>query len=614
VGGLGTFTQTGGMNTAAAHFLNLGQTASGVGVYTLNAGALSTGTEYIGAASTANSSFNQNGGTNTCGTIEIGYFAGSSGTYTLSGAGNLMTSGSEIVGDQGKGVFFQSSGTNATQTLIIANGMSANGNYTFSGGTLNAAALNFNGAPARFNWTGGTLNLASSVTWDSAAAGTTTSAAFGPSLVLNNSQALTIAGDETLGGTGSFGLTINGGSTHTVTGGITISSNGTLTLNGGTLSVGRLAIAGTLVINQAGASINTPIVTGSPSTININANNVSLGSAASFTGFNHQGVLNVGANTVTLNSAGYARLGVLTSLAGGTINAPNGVAFAAGSNLLGHGAINAQVTGDLGSVIEADGALALGDATSPAGFNFAGQLRIKQFAVTFNSTTPVGLGNLTTLGSGASPGILNATNGYVVDFDEVVTGFGTINSTNTLAQRATINGTVQGGTLQLSLINSFTPTAGNSFDILDWGSLSGTFSSLTLPSLTAGLMWNASQLYTAGLLSVTLAGDYNGDGIVDAADYTVWRDTLGRVGPGLAANGDDTGASAGKIDQADYNIWKANFGNHSPGAGSGAAVPEPPTILPMAIGLLVLLLSTRSSLRRASIPNSWPPPQTANLR
>ena len=62
-------------------------------------------------------------------------------------------------------------------------------------------------------------------------------------------------------------------------------------------------IAGTLAITQAGASINTPIVTGTSSTINVNANNVSLGLASSFTGFNYGGVLNVGANTVTLNSA-----------------------------------------------------------------------------------------------------------------------------------------------------------------------------------------------------------------------------------------------------------------------------------------------------------------------
>jgi hypothetical protein len=178
-----------------------------------------------------------------------------------------------------------------------------------------------------------------------------------------------------------------------------ITSNGSFVFDSGILS-----------ITGAGGSNAASIVSNTPNTtININANNVSLGNAASFTGFNHQGILNVGANAVTLHSAGFARLGILTSLAGGTINAPNGVAFATGSNLLGHGAVNAQVTGELGSVIEADGALALGDAAAPAGFNFAGQLRTKQFTVTLNSITPVGLGNLTTLGSGAAPGARSRT-------------------------------------------------------------------------------------------------------------------------------------------------------------------------------------------------------------
>ena len=39
----------------------------------------------------------------------------------------------------------------------------------------------------------------------------------------------------------------------------------------------------------------------------------------------------------------------------------------------------------------------------------------------------------------------------------------------------------------------------------------------------------------AVLASVGLVGDYNDDGTVDAADYTVWRDSLGQTGSGLAA-------------------------------------------------------------------------------
>jgi len=64
-----------------------------------------------------------------------------------------------------------------------------------------------------------------------------------------------------------------------------------------------------------------------------------------------------------------------------------------------------------------------------------------------------------------------------------------------------------------------------------------------------------------------IAGDYNGNGIVDAADYTVWRDTLGSA-TDLRANGDNSGASANVIDQADYAFWKTRF---EPLRGAAAA-------------------------------------------
>jgi hypothetical protein len=79
------------------------------------------------------------------------------------------------------------------------------------------------------------------------------------------------------------------------------------------------------------------------------------------------------------------------------------------------------------------------------------------------------------------------------------------------------------GTLNVSLADlrggRFAPSLNDSFAILDWGSRSGTFDTPSLPSLDAGLMWNATQLYTTGALSIALAGDYNFDGVVNAADF-----------------------------------------------------------------------------------------------
>ena len=50
-----------------------------------------------------------------------------------------------------------------------------------------------------------------------------------------------------------------------------------------------------------------------------------------------------------------------------------------------------------------------------------------------------------------------------------------------------------------------------------------------------------------------VAGDYNSDGTVDAADYVVWRKSLGQTGPDLAADGDNSG----EVDLADYDYWRA---------------------------------------------------------
>jgi hypothetical protein len=69
-----------------------------------------------------------------------------------------------------------------------------------------------------------------------------------------------------------------------------------------------------------------------------------------------------------------------------------------------------------------------------------------------------------------------------------------------------------------------------------------------------------------------IPGDYNDDGIVNAADYTVWRNSLGAVGSNLPADGNGSGS----VDAGDYAIWKMHFGESFGGGGSGsAAVPEP---------------------------------------
>ena len=96
-------------------------------------------------------------------------------------------------------------------------------------------------------------------------------------------------------------------------------------------------------------------------------------------------------------------------------------------------------------------------------------------------------------------------------------------------------------------------------------------------------------------------GDYNGDLTVNAADYTLWRDTLGSMVANLGDGAD--GNRSGTIDLPDYDHWKARFGNMVPtgaGASGASAVPEPSVItllLPCVLGLYRCCTLRRASWR-----------------
>jgi hypothetical protein len=105
----------------------------------------------------------------------------------------------------------------------------------------------------------------------------------------------------------------------------------------------------------------------------------------------------------------------------------------------------------------------------------------------------------------------------------------------------------------------------------------------------------------AGGIGDVLPGDYNQNGIVDAADYTVWRDLVDNsqgVSPGSAADG----SFDGQITAADYAVWKSMFGfaRATGGQASYTAVPEPLSAMLLAIGMaLAGCLSDNRCRRRA---------------
>jgi probable HAF family extracellular repeat protein len=112
--------------------------------------------------------------------------------------------------------------------------------------------------------------------------------------------------------------------------------------------------------------------------------------------------------------------------------------------------------------------------------------------------------------------------------------------------------------------------------------------------------------------NIPLSGDYNSDGTVDAADYVVWRNSLGQAGAALAADGD----ASGIIDTNDYNIWRSHFGQSAVVASSISAVPSSgiPTVPePSAIVLTALLYTLLAMCWRVRIRRTTPPSQIAAI-
>ena len=105
----------------------------------------------------------------------------------------------------------------------------------------------------------------------------------------------------------------------------------------------------------------------------------------------------------------------------------------------------------------------------------------------------------------------------------------------------------------------------------------------------------------------TLPGDYNLDGLVDAADFTLFRDTLGSTQPGSPADHDGNGV----VDIDDFAGFTNNFGaggasavgSLNTGLLNTAAIPEPSTAW-MALSCLVALNYRRRSLNHLSCAES----------
>ena len=156
----------------------LGYGAGSTGTYTLSGTGELVARQSLFVGFNGTGTFNHSAGKNTIsfstvGSFNVGTYAGSNGTYNLSGTGELVTLKSQYIGDQGTGTFTQTGGSNRLTNaflddLYIGNSSGSVGTYNMSGGEFYSAGnvnVGVNGT--------GTLNISGTANFQSGS-GTTT--------------------------------------------------------------------------------------------------------------------------------------------------------------------------------------------------------------------------------------------------------------------------------------------------------------------------------------------------------------------------------------------------------------------------------------------------------
>jgi T5SS/PEP-CTERM-associated repeat protein len=536
-------------------------------------------------------------------TATLGDAAGASGTLNMN-AGTFNVTGSDftqtqlIVGNNGNGTLNVNNGADVHVSGF--NSKVALGHHSTGTGTVS-----INGAGSTWTnddqlWIGesgtGTLTIQNggSLTTSSAAGGSSIIGVFGGS-----------NGMVTISGVGSTWMDNNGLTVgNSGNGTLLITDGGSLTSSGTAIGEG-FAASGTATVTGSGSTWNdlsTIVGTTGPGALAIQNGGTMTSGSALIRGLNNGSgqVLVAGAGSTWNVTTGPLTMGLpeggfttgptsLTINPGGTVNVAHNIDLDTNSTLkLQGGTLSAAEIGLNG--LQFNGQFKWTAGTLHVGIfrkslvNEGGTLAPGHSA----GTTTID-GNYTQEAAGAMQieigGTMANTQYDVVD----ISGFATL-----------------GGELQLSLINGFLPTALQTFTVIYSSGITGAFSNVAngqrigvadgsgsfVVNYGTGSAFDSTQVTLSGFQAVALPGDYNHNGIVDAADYTVWRDSLGSTGAGLAADGNINGV----IDAGDYAVWKSHFGAHA-GSGAGgsanAAVPEPATLLMFLAGILMPAGSTR---------------------
>lgn len=384
-------------------------------------------------------SVNVTNGNNFNGVVEIGQGATATGTLRVDGTNSELTTTSALrVGSNGQGSVFLSGGAELTSgELFVGNGASqGSGEFFVSGGsTLSSAGAQI-GSNSSAN-TSGTVEVdGAGTSWNSSnfvgvrrngtlrisgganVTATATSVNDGGMLLLEG------AGSQLTTSVGLFLFTVDG--TLTVRDGAQLNTQqrvilggqqGRLNLDGGTITTRTIGESESGAFNWTAGTLN--ITSTSPYTIN------SLTSSRVFQltsrkELNVAGALDVAAGSRVSFDGGDFTTGSLF-VTGGTLLGNESLDLSNGVNdnaLVAEGLIANSIRGNAQSEIAASGMLAVGDPSSTAGFEFAGELHARNQQVVLLDADQADLGMLTTMMLG---GRLNAINGAHLGSGEVLT-------------------------------------------------------------------------------------------------------------------------------------------------------------------------------------------------
>jgi fibronectin-binding autotransporter adhesin len=503
---VGTNASTGILNldkgtVTAGSTVYIGNGASGgsgvIGTFNMSGGTFtkSGGNNFLVGDAGATGNLEVTGGTLTNnGEFQIGNGSGSHGNVTLSGSGTINTGSWVSIGrSTGTGVMNVFGGTltktNANTAFIVGDGSTGTLNQT--GGAITASGefwVASGTSTGTYNMSGGTLNTSN---W------------FVVGRNANGVGLLKMTGG-TINNTGTGSDLVvgaNQGSSGTI-----LLSGGTLNATGRNTSIGKGSGTGVVTLSGVGELKTNQLMlgeSGGTGTVNFNGGSLRVVSINGLTGnstFNFNGgTLQATADSVNfisgLTTAQLQDGGALIDTQSFHLTAAQ--AFTGSGGLTKSGAGSLTLTGVssyTGTTTVSEGKLIVEGNISTSGFT-----NVALGAAIGGSGT---IGNLTieaggTFAPGSSIGTLHVVGALSLGGQSVfeISPGGLADRAIALAQLAF------GGTLEVVNIGDAL-VGGETFDLFDWGSSTGTFTSVSLPSLDSGLSWDDRNLYVTGQITV----------------------------------------------------------------------------------------------------------------